>query len=425
MGMENKLDLKLPTAIVGLGLTGQSVLRLLTICGIDRNQIFLFDSKDPSAEYREAESLLRQNPKSLIVSPGVPLSLPWIQQFRANGGQITSELTLATSLLSDEKVIGITGSIGKSTCTSLLKAGLERFSPQSFVGGNLGFPLADYVAQKIGGGPKAEWVVLELSSYQLENYENLECAGSILTYLTPNHMERYPNLDAYYETKWTLVEKTKGPVVLNKNGGDLFKFASRKKTSVLWSDPNDSEFSKVDFNRAKLVGDHNRDNLAMVLKLARQLGWPDSAEAGFFDFPGLPHRLENLGVIDGVRWINDSKATTMESVLQAVRSTASLTSQKMHLLLGGKDKNLPWQDLAPLASSSRRFYFFGEVREKAQALSGLPGETHPHLKEAIASVRKAAKPGDLVLFSPGGTSWDEFKSFEERGDFFRNQISKR
>ena len=385
------LDLKLPTAIVGLGLTGRSVHRLLTALGVSENQILTFDAKDPKAHFRDPDTLLAQGPQSLIVSPGVPLSSAWIQQFKLKGGQITSELSLATSLLTSEKIIGVTGAIGKSTVTSLLQAGLAKFSPSSFVGGNLGFPLADYLTRKAQGAAVAEWVVLELSSYQLENYENLKCVASVLTYLTPNHMERYPNLAAYYDQKWTLVEKTQGPVILNRKGGDLAEYVAKKPGSFHWVDPSAPEFSDFPFSKARLVGDHNRDNLAIVVALARDLNWPALALEGFLQFTGLPHRLENLGQHAGVLWINDSKATTIESVLQAVRSTTSLTEQTLHLMLGGKDKNLPWQDLSPLASAKRKFYFFGEVREKARALSGLPGECFAKLGDAIQSATNTPK----------------------------------
>ena len=227
-----ELDLPLPTAIVGWGLTGQSIYKLLMGIGIPESKILTFDEKDPGARFCQASTLLLQNPKSLIVSPGVPLSLAWIQDFQNRGGFVTSELSLANSLLTEEKVIAVTGSIGKSTCVSLLQAGLLQFSPDSFVGGNLGFPLADYVLKKTQGHPLAPWVVLELSSYQLENFNNLRASLSLITYLTPNHLERYANLEKYYETKWSLVSKTQGPVVINQNGGDLLAFAHRHPDPV-------------------------------------------------------------------------------------------------------------------------------------------------------------------------------------------------
>ncbi len=425
------LDLRLPTAIVGLGLTGRSVHRLLLKMGIPEDQIFLFDAKDSTAQFQEPTELLKMNPKSLIVSPGVPLALSWIQDFRNHGGQLTSELSLATSLLDTEKVVGITGSIGKSTCAALLQAGLAKFSQQSFVGGNLGYPLADYVFGKLQGRPTAEWVILELSSYQLENYVNLKCVGSLITYLTANHMERYPSLAAYYSSKWFLAERTIGPVILNTKGGDLKTFVEASPQALQhpnlhWVLPESQEFADVAFAKAQLVGEHNRDNLSLVIKLARLLGWPEAALLGFLEFKGLPHRLENLGLHSEVQWINDSKATTIESVLQAVRSTFTLTKGTMHLLVGGKDKNLPWQELKNLQTlpGTRQFYFFGEVGERARLETGFSGSSHAKMDGALSEASKKARAGDLVILSPGGTSLDEFKSFEDRGNFLKNWLKK-
>lgn len=419
------IGIPLPVAVVGLGLTGRSVLRLLQKLGIPRDRILSFDQKDPEAEFRDPVELMSRRPGTLVVSPGVPLALDWIQSFRAGGGLVTSELTLATSVLTSERIVGVTGSIGKSTCVSLLRAGLDEFSPGSFAGGNLGVPLADYAFEVLNGRDRADWVVLELSSYQLENYDNLSAHGALITYLTPNHMERYPDLETYYRTKWTLVEKTKGPVVLNGNGGDLRAFASGRPGNLAWVEAGDGEFAALDFSKARLLGEHNRDNLRLVTALSRALGWPDSAVRGFFAFPGLPHRLENLGTRNGVLYINDSKATTIESALQALRSTAGLVPGRVHVLIGGKDKNLPWKDLSAAADPRRVFHFFGEVAERARRDSGLRGEIHASLAGAIDSALAGAIAGDLVLLSPGGTSLDEFRSFEERGDFFRSRISGR
>ena len=422
--MKMSFPLHLPTAIVGMGLTGRSVLNLLVGAGVPREQILTFDSKDPSSEFKDETALLSHQPKSLIVSPGVPLALAWIQNFKKNGGQITSELEIAYSFLKNEKVVTITGSVGKSTCAALLRAGLNKFSKTAFVGGNLGFPLADYALGLLHGSARADWVVLELSSYQLENFSNLKSDATLITSLNPNHLERYKSLEEYYETKWTLVAKTKGPIVLNQHGGDLSKFASKKRGSWIWSSSMSPEFVSFPFHQAQLVGHHNYDNLALVIRLARELQWPDVAIQGFLEFSGLLHRLENMGVLHGVRFINDSKATTIDSVLQAIRSTENLASGRSHILIGGRDKNLPWQNLAQAAAAKRTFYFFGECRDKAKSLSGLPGDQFSNLAEALTAVLTRAQGGDLVLLSPGGTSLDEFTSFEERGAFFKNQISR-
>lgn len=428
--MENPMDfVKRPIAIVGLGLSGRAALRLLHANGVAKKDIVTFDDKAP-ADFKDPEKMLAErDPQTLIVSPGYPLSSPWIQDFQEHGGQVTSELALALHYLTDERIIGVTGSVGKSTTVSLLEAALKRFSPDSFVGGNIGRPLADYAADlHTLKRPRAPWIVLELSSYQLENCGNLGCEFSAVTYLTPNHMERYESLEQYYDQKWELVRRTQKATILNLQGGDLKKFARGKKeqAELLWTDQNDEELTYLELETARLLGSHNQDNLAVAAKLAREAGWPAEAFEGMREFPGLPHRMENLGQRHGIQFVNDSKATTMESVKTATFGIYERMDKKQQLilLLGGKDKNLPWAELNELKKIQKlRPIYFGQVAETARKGVGIEGPVFPKLGLAIAEAKKIAKAGDVVLLSPGGTSLDEFANFEERGRSFADQIT--
>jgi UDP-N-acetylmuramoylalanine--D-glutamate ligase len=430
--MENPIDfLRRPIAIVGMGLSGEAARRLLLRNGVKAGDLVTFDDKAGVADFHQPEELIRQrNPRTLVVSPGVPLARDWIRDFADHGGAITSELALALHFLTNERVIGVTGSVGKSTTVSLLEAGLKAFSPESFVGGNIGRPLADYAADLAERKRQpAPWVVLELSSYQLENCGHLRCELSCITYFTPNHLERYPSLEAYYEQKWLLAKFTERAVILNRHGGDLAKYAKGKRESaeLLWTDQNDEELVSCHLEQAQLLGSHNQDNLALAAKIAREAGWPASAIEAMKAFRGLPHRMENLGLRQEIRFVNDSKATTMESVKTAAFGLYEQMDRKKQLvlLLGGRDKNLPWAQLNELKKIQKlRPVFFGECREKAQQLSGLSGDSFPKLHDAVNALRKIALPGDTVLLSPGGTSLDEFKNFEERGKFFTQQVQK-
>lgn len=420
---------KRPIAVVGLGLSGNAALRLLHANRVKSSEVCTFADSDASADYQDPEKLLEEfRPQTLVVSPGYPLSKQWIQDFIDHGGTVTSELALALYYLTDEKIIGVTGAVGKSTVVSLLGAALEKFSPTAFVGGNIGKPLADYAAElTLGKRPRAEWIVLELSSYQLENCGNLQCKYSAITYLTKNHLERYDSVEDYYQTKWSLVDRTEKAVVLNAQGGDLAKYARGKKSQFLWTDQNDEELTYLELQHARLLGSHNQDNLAIAAKLAREAGWPEEAFAGMKEFPGLPHRMENLGLHLGVRFVNDSKATTMESVRTAAFGLYEQMDKKQQLilLLGGKDKELPWAELAALKKIQKlRPIFFGQVAKHAQALAGLDGPCFPKLAPALAHVKEIARAGDVVLLSPGGTSLDEFKNFEERGRAFTENVKK-
>jgi UDP-N-acetylmuramoylalanine--D-glutamate ligase len=430
--MENPIDfLKRPIAVVGLGLSGEAALRLLRLNRVKPEELCTFDDKPGAGDYNDPEKMLQEKqPQTLVVSPGYPLAREWIKEFQANGGMVTSELALALQFLTTEKIIGVTGAVGKSTTVSLLEAGLKAFSPDSFVGGNIGRPLADYAADILEcKRRRAPWIVLELSSYQLENCGSLRCEFSAISFLTANHLERYPSKEAYYDTKWKLVNLTEKVVVLNESGGELKKYARGKKADaqILWADQNDEELTPFEFDTAKLLGSHNQDNLAIAGKLAREAGWPPEAFAAMRDFPGLPHRMENMGERQGIRFVNDSKATTMESVKTAALGIYDRMDRKAQLILliGGKDKNLPWGELKDLRRIQKlRPIFFGAVAETAKTQSGFEGPTGKRLWDAMVKVKEIAERGDIVLLSPGGTSLDEFKNFEERGRVFAEYVQK-
>jgi UDP-N-acetylmuramoylalanine--D-glutamate ligase len=432
--LENKIlkikNIPKPIAIIGMGITGESVLELLTSCGISKDDIFTFDKKREAHFSHSDELIQKGKPKTLIVSPGVPLSSLWIQEFKSKGGIILSELSLANSLLSTEKIIAVTGSLGKSTTVSLLEAGLKKSQKlSSFVGGNLGVPLAVYANQRVLGtqASAVDWVVLELSSYQLENFSDLKADFSALTYLTPNHLERYLDLEAYYKSKWILTSLTQGQIVLNQKGGDLFKWAlqnidTKQSSRYIWTHSGSEIISKYSLQNRKLIGSHNLDNMAVAAQLAELAAFDSVCFEGMKQFAGLPHRSENLGLVDGIRYINDSKATTMESVKTAVQSTLEDVSAQnfCHLLLGGKDKNLPWNELFELKKEPRlKFYFFGQCRDVAKSLSQLDGPQFEKMTDAINYCQNQAHNGDTILLSPGGTSLDEFKNFEDRGEVFQ------
>jgi UDP-N-acetylmuramoylalanine--D-glutamate ligase len=426
MPAAKSLKIQRPIAIVGMGVTGEATLRLLLTLGYARNEIVTFD-RAAGADTQNPENLLQKNIQTMIVSPGVPLATDWIQKFRHDGGLLLSELSISFAHLQDEKVICVTGSLGKSTTTSMIGEGARVMDPDAFVGGNLGTPLAVYAADVFEGKrPRAKYVVLELSSYQLENFPNLRSDVSVFTFLSPNHLERYPNLQAYYLTKLRLIEFTTGALVVNKNGGELEKVFPKDLTlPVIWSDKNDALLKEDAFAVVNTVGSHNRDNLSLAAQVGKYFQWSAAAMRAMAEFHGLGHRLESCGRRRGVLFINDSKATTMDSVLQAVHSVLAEVQdgKKLHLLLGGKDKNLPWENLQILNNIEKiSASFFGACGEMARTKSGLRGPYYSSMKTALQSLPGSLSTDDVVLLSPGGTSLDEFKNFEERGDYFKNFV---
>lgn len=425
-------DLPTPILIAGLGISGKSILRLIKQSRVRPEHILTLDENNPTANFRSGKQALAAKPRTLILSPGIPLALPWVKEMLATGVLLTSELDLAFRSLTTEHVIGVTGSVGKSTVTAVLGAGLRQIDPYAFAGGNIGIPLADYIYRvTVEGQQRATWLVLELSSYQLENSASLQCETSVFTSLTPNHLDRYPNKMAYYEQKLTLLERTRDLAILNRQGYELFAVVSTMQPKwpckIRWTDHKEPDFA-LPLTKTALLGTHNKDNLAVALKLAQFYNWPEAFTRGALAFRGLPHRTENFGEHRGVLFINDSKATTVTSVGVALASMRDLLTERnsCYVLLGGRDKSLPWADLGDVMRefSNLKPIFFGEVADRAKRETRSAGPVFPNLRAALQYLFELLKAGDLVMLSPGGTSHDEFLSFEERGEFFRRQIEQ-
>lgn len=434
MSFDLKTQIQAPIIIIGLARSGVAAQHLLLESGFTDDQIITYDEHRPEAMIKTEQELERlSNVKTAVVSPGVPLTKLFIQRWREQGVVITSEINLALSQITDEKLIGITGSLGKSTITSLIGAGIHTFDRLAFVGGNLGIPLCEY-ALTIKKDPelKAKWIVLELSSYQLENAQLLALDYSLISFLSPNHLERYKDLKDYYETKWAIVGRTKNSVILNRNGGDLYSFVSAKPSKkIKWSNENPAAIKSLGLDQAQLIGKHNQENLVMASMLGKECSFPESYFQGLKAFKGLKHRLETLGFKKNIAFINDSKATTIDSVRAAVLATKeSFPNLPIYLLLGGRDKMLPWPDLKSLTSDPLlHLFFFGEFGSSIKKILASSGADFKTLKLLLAHLAtdvftnpSESEKKDLravVLFSPGGVSQDEFSSFEERGDYFR------
>jgi UDP-N-acetylmuramoylalanine--D-glutamate ligase len=213
-------------------------------------------------------------------------------------------------------------------------------------------------------------------------------------------------------------------VVINQKGGDLTDWIQSHPINIpkYLCDRNSPLMIKYQLQNCQILGSHNLDNLSVAAQVLELLDAPIEAFERLKLFAGLSHRVENLGIHKGIRYVNDSKATTIESVVTAVHSTIESVPQShnLWLLLGGKDKNLPWQDLKTLIQyPNLKFIFFGECAEKAKNLSQLEGPTFSQLKSAVEFAKQSAQTQDTVLLSPGGTSLDEFKNFEDRGNHYK------
>lgn len=460
-----------PYLIINLGVSGKSAIRLLKILGVSSDKIFTFDDKDPQAHFQNAElAFEKSKAKTVVVSPGYPLSMPWIKKALADGITITSELSLAARHLQKEIKVGITGSVGKSTTAALFYAGAKLEDPSCFLGGNFGTPLADYVSDVLEKKrQRARFLILEVSSYQLENARGTSFDYCLFTSLNENHLERYQSLDHYYLTKLTLLFRTHQAIIFNENGLDLFDYIKKlvlfypekgvplglsdksvedKMDRILQifsrsTSPQDlldmrqiiattlrqhDDTNTVHWTVAKIgeqceiVGKHNKDNLAAAIRLGQILGFSGHSLDEIRKFRGLPHRIENLGKASGVRFINDSKSTTIESVSVAIEACRDFSrTGTLFVLLGGRDKNLPWKKLSTFQEATNmEFVFFGECAEHASTETRLSNNLHKSLHSALSWCKMKAQVHDTILLSPGGTSLDEFKNFEDRGNYFKS-----
>ncbi len=419
-----------PIAIVGMGVSGNSVLKLLRKAAPEK-KILTFDSRPGLADWSNLEEMIsKAKPRTLVVTPGVPLNIEPLKTASYAGIKITSELSLAYSCLAGEKIAAVTGSVGKSTTTSLLEKALQVQSQNNLAAGNIGKPLAEYICEVLEKKrPRADWIALELSSFQLENFENLQAEHSILTFFTANHLERYTDIEDYYKTKWSLVDKTKGTVFINGDSSGLMTFAKKiglsEKIKVCAA--HDSLCKIHGLKQSQLLGEHNQQNLSLAAHLVTEINLGDEAILALKEFRGLPHRLENLGARNGVTFVNDSKATALDSVYSAVVSLGvNLTPGKnLYVLLGGKDKNLPWDWLGQIKDFSFvKPIYFGECAKKAKTLMKIEGPAFSNLGPAVDHALSLLKEGDILLLSPGGSSLDEFKNFEERGQFFKEKVNQ-
>jgi UDP-N-acetylmuramoylalanine--D-glutamate ligase len=329
----------------------------------------------------------------LVKSPGVPGANPLVAGARERAIPVWSEVELGYRLLG-VRLVGVTGTNGKTTTSELLGAMLG-----AKVAGNVGRSLTALDGQV----EPDELVVCELSSFQLEDVADLSCEVAVLLNLEPDHLDRHGTFEEYRAAKLRIFERAKHAVVPRGSGLPGVEFNA--------DDPLPAE--------PLIPGRHNRENAAAATAAARLLGTPDEQIArSLRTFPGVPHRLEPVAEIDGVRYVNDSKATNVSA---AVTGIAAYAAEPVHLILGGSRKG---EDLAPLAAAIgpnvKSVHLIGETAAELAAV--LPDATRAgDLAAALAQIR--AEPGDVVLLSPACASYDQFRDFEHRGEEFRRLVT--
>jgi len=375
----------------------------------------------------------------IFVSPGVPLQLPPLVDARQRGVAISSETQLFFELCPGQ-IVGITGSAGKTTTTALTGAILREAGLPVYVGGNIGVPLLDRLAD-IGPGDR---VVLEMSSFQLEALPYSPPIAAILN-LTPNHLDRHGDMDSYVAAKINIVRYQRPGDWAILNADDPITSTIEPRGDSLWfSLQRPVEGSYLEDDRVLLCrggsvekvcgvadvllrGRHNLANVVAAVALASAAGAPtDAMRAAIRGFHGVPHRLEIVDEVDGVVYCNDSIATAPERAIASMQSF----HEPIVLIAGGRNKKLPmdaWAEV--IRRRARALVLMGEsTQEIEQAVLAAGGPDLPRIvrvssmEEAVEVARTVAVPGDVVLLAPGCTSFDMFRDFEERGERFRQCV---
>ena len=450
--------------VVGLGRTGLAAARFLH----ERGARVMVSDKATEKELGDAISALSQlgirvelgphraasfqNADLILVSPGVAHTIEPLARAHAGGVPIIGEVELASAFIK-EPIIAVTGTNGKTTTTALLGEMLKNSGIPAFVGGNIGNPLIEYVRQK----QKARIVVAEISSFQLDTIATFRPKISVLLNITADHLDRYPDFEAYANSKMRIFKNQQAEDVAILNGLDhlirtktknikcrklFFPFLQageqgavlNGKRIVLKLNKDLTAFriphsafripESLDISKLRLQGRHNFENACAASLAALAAGaTPDGIQKALDYFKGLAHRLEHVAAINEVDYYNDSKATNVDGVLRALECF----SKPVLLLMGGRDKG---GDFKVLQDSIRRhakeLIVMGEAAESIRSVLGQQTVTKvaASMQEAVKTAFQDAKPRDVVLLSPGCASFDWYSNYAERGDDFRRAVKE-
>lgn len=375
----------------------------------------------------------------IIISPGVPLTAEIVKRVREKNIPIFSELEFA-SWVCQGKIIAVTGSNGKTTTTTLLGEILKAAGLTTYVCGNIGAPFAD-IADQVG---EDEYAVVEVSTFQLETIDQFCPDVALLLNLTPDHLDRHGSFEAYKELKFRITENQMAENLFLTNADDpetnLSKIeskATRLRFSITHSSEPDTMIRNgqltvkhnnqlidiIPVEKIKIFGQHNLQNAAAAALAAIKVGVkPESIAQVLANFPGVEHRLELVGKIAGIRFINDSKATNVDSTAVAIKAMTG----GVHLILGGLGKGAPY---TPILEAGREkilsMVLLGQAKEDIFAQLGkyFPSQFAATLEEAVAICFELARPGETVLLSPACASFDMFNNFEHRGEMFKAAVN--
>ena len=380
-----------------------------------------------------------------VLSPGIPLNGALVRRVQAAGVPVFSEVEVAYRI-GRAPIIAVTGTKGKTTTTALIGALLTAGGKTAHVGGNIGNAL---IRETAFAAPE-DWVVAEVSSFQLETIRSFKPRISLITNIAPDHLDRYHSMDEYAEAKFRIfanqgphdwfVGNLDDPLVAQAPGEDNNRikarqlwFASephrgttlylRRGETIVWAPPTGDPrpIDVMPVAEIPLLGRHNVENVMGAILVALAVGVDVAAiRAGVGAFRPLGHRLEPVAEIDGVQFVDDSKATNPSAVIAAMRAF----ERPIVLIAGGKAKGTDFVELGKVVSSrAKGVVLIGEAADAlAEVVKRAPVERAASMEEAVALARAMAAPGDLVLLSPGCASFDMFRSAEHRGDAFAEAV---
>jgi UDP-N-acetylmuramoylalanine--D-glutamate ligase len=441
----------LKVLVVGLGKSGLAAIELL----VEKGAHPLATDSRPLSELPGAGLFLErrrvpfldpplafQAADWIVLSPGVPVDLPELNEARARGAHILGEVELAGAYLRGPR-IGITGSNGKTTTTAWTGHILKESGVACQVGGNIGWPPAAMTAT----ARDDQWNVLELSSFQLETIQEFAVDISVTINITPDHLDRHHTFEAYVSAKRRIVETQRAGAgswaVLNFDDAAVSEFARHTRASVFWFslgrpvplgfwfdgrliyfESGSGRAAWMPAEESPLPGRHNVQNLMASAAAAYLAGVPlDAIRRTAATFPGVEHRIEFVREIAGVRYYNDSKATNVDATLKAIDAFPG----GLWIILGGKDKGSDYTPLRdPLREKAKGVLLIGAAAAKiaGEVEGAAPVTQCGTLETAVRLASESARAGDIVLLAPACASFDQFQNFEERGKTFKTLVQQ-
>jgi UDP-N-acetylmuramoylalanine--D-glutamate ligase len=435
--------------VVGLGKSGVASALFLKS---RRARVTVSDSK-PEAELRNEILLLLEHGITvetgghgdrtfreqdlIVVSPGVPADAPQLVQARSLGELVIGEIELAARFLQGS-IVAITGANGKTTTTALAGEIIAAGRFPTLVGGNIGTPAISFVDQ----AGAATWIVLEVSSFQLETIVEFRPRIAVVLNITPDHLDRHKTFDNYVNAKARIFENQRADdfAILNADDLTASSLSTRTRAQVFWFSrkkevdrgafargpqiyfrDGNKELEIMPLTEVALKGAHNLENVLAGVAIGMIAGCrPEQIRAAVRNFKAVEHRLEFVANVAGVDYYNDSKATNVDATIKALESFPT----NIHLILGGKDKGSDYRVLRGLMSRVKRVYTIGAAAAKieSQLQGAVEIESAETLEKAVTRASESALPGDVILLAPACASFDQFRSYEHRGRAFKEAV---